>query len=128
VNPEVGKLIEDAEDLLNKAIEEVDVNIRDAAEKAWGATVRTTDALILNRRGFVPTGPTAMPDRRRALHEIYGKEPLIRERKILDRFYTREWMLHGSCFYEGVCEPVDEVKRRIVETRDYIEDVKKLTH
>ncbi|MEM2936222.1 MAG: hypothetical protein QW231_03500 [Candidatus Bathyarchaeia archaeon] len=97
VNPEVEKLVEDAEDLLNKAIGEVDVNIRDAAEKAWGATVRATDALILDRRGFVPTGPTAMPDRRRALHEIYGKEPL------------------------------DEVKRRILETRDFIEDVKKLT-
>ncbi|KPV62894.1 MAG: hypothetical protein AOA65_1563 [Candidatus Bathyarchaeota archaeon BA1] len=42
-----------------------------------GATVRATDALILDRRGFVPTGPTAMPDRRRALHEIYGKEPIV---------------------------------------------------
>jgi len=36
VNPEAEKLIEDAEDLLNKAIGEVDVNTRDAAEKAWG--------------------------------------------------------------------------------------------
>ena len=69
MNPEVKKLIEDAEDLLNKAVKEVDGNILDAAEKAWGATVRATDALILDRRGFIPTGSTAMPDRRRALHE-----------------------------------------------------------
>jgi len=128
VNPEVEKLIQDAKDLLKKARAELEVNIRDAAENAWEATVRATDAVILERRGFVPTGPTAMPDRRRALHEIHGKEPIIRKREILERFYIREGMLHGSCFCEGICDPIDEVKRRIVETRDYIEDVRKLTH
>lgn len=43
MNPEVEKLVEGAKDLLKRAIGEIDVNIRDAAEKAWGATVRATD-------------------------------------------------------------------------------------
>ena len=54
MDPRVMELVRDAEDLLRKAVEEMDVNVRDAAEKAWGATLRASNALILARTGKVP--------------------------------------------------------------------------
>jgi hypothetical protein len=122
MNPEVKELIKDSERLIEKAIESMDVDLRNAAEKAWGATVRATDALILARTGVKPR---AMSERRKKLGELIVKEPRIDEVKIWDRFHSRSDVLHGSCFYEGVCEPPEAIKRKIVETREFIEDVKK---
>jgi len=31
----------------------------------------------------------------------------------------------GVCFYLGICEPVKKAKRRIFETKKYIEDVRR---
>jgi len=119
----VKELIEDAEDLLSRAFEEMDVNVRDAAEKAWGATLRASNALILARTGRVPE---RIPETTRVLHELSSKEPELERVRLCDRYHTRSDYLHGYCFYEGRCEPVEEAKRRILETKEYIEDVKKL--
>jgi len=40
--------------------------------------------------------------------------------------HSRETYLHGQCFYEGICKPEEAIKRRVLETRDYLEDVKRL--
>ena len=119
---EAEDFMKDAEDMIGKAIKEMEVDIRNAAEKAWAATVRATDALVLAKTG---TKPKVMSERRRKLGELILKEPEIDEAKIWDRFHSRSDVLHSSCFYEGICEPKELIKKKIVETRDYIEDVKK---
>ena len=119
---EVKMIIDDAEVLVKKAVEEMDVNIRDAAEKAWGAAVRATDALILDRCGVAPK---SMRDRRERLGELILREPKLDRLGLWERLYSRESSLHVSCFYDGECRPVEMIKRKIVETINYVEDVKR---
>ena len=123
VNSRVEELIRDAEHLVGRAIEEVEVDLRDAAEKAWGATVRAVDALVLARTG---RKPKAAHERRVELEAICLKDAEAERLRIADRYSTRSDYLHLMCFHEGVCEPVEAVKRRILETGELIEDVKKL--
>ena len=95
-------------------------DVRDAAEKAWCATKRATDALILARTGELPettgmtsTGIRLLGERNRAAENLVG------------RYYTRIGHLHGECFYEGRCASLD-TERRIRETIDYISDAESL--
>lgn len=120
---EVKDLVEDAEHLVEKAVEEMEVDLRDAAEKAWGATVRAIDALILARVGVKPE---IARERRMRLGEIVVKEKDVDEAKIWERYHSRAQALHAECFYGGVCKPVDVLKKKILETRDLVEDVKQL--
>ena len=44
----------------------------------------------------------------------------------MTRYYTRMGQLHGSCFYLGFCDPVDDTEGRLPETADYINDAEAL--
>ena len=123
MNRSVEDLIRDAEHLLYRAVEEMEVDLRDAAEKAWAATLKATNALILERTGKIPE---RTPETSVELHRLCAKEPEIERMKLVERYHTRSDYLHGQCFYMGICMPIESVKRRIRETKDYIEDVKKL--
>ncbi len=94
-------------------------DLRNAAEKAWRATKRATDALILARTGEEP-GPTALTS-----NEL---DALAREdnrvQSLQGRYYSRISQLHGQCFYVGNCNP--DTERRIRETADYISDAEGL--
>ena len=126
---EVKELITDAEKLYEDALKEVKVDkIRDGAEKAWGAVVRATDALIIDRGMPFPTGPTAMRDRRDRLSMVLMKEPELMKMGIWERFHARESDLHGRCFYEGICEPKDFITLKIFEIKDYMDDIKRTLH
>ncbi len=96
-------------------------DIRDAAEKAWCAAKRATDALILARTGTEPEISS---------HTSIGLVRLAEEdnaiRPLIGRYYSRQGHLHGTCFYLGACEPADEVERRIRQTIDYIYDAENL--
>ena len=96
-------------------------DIRDAAEKAWCAAKRATDALILARTGEEPQRST---DTGAGLREIARRDPGARSLRA--RYYERQGALHGECFYIGLCEPVDETELLIRETADYIEDARRL--
>ena len=96
-------------------------DIRDAAEKAWCAAKRATDALILARTGEEPQRST---DTGAGLREIARRDPGARSLRA--RYYERQGALHGECFYIGLCEPVDETELLIRETADYIEDAWRL--
>ena len=96
-------------------------DIRDAAEKAWCATKRATDALILARTGVEPQISSHTTRGIAALTSEDDSAPSLRR-----RYYTRQSHLHGACFYLGVCEPADEVERRIRQTADYIDDAEVL--
>jgi len=96
-------------------------DIRDAAEKAWCATKRATDALILARTS---TEPEFSPDTTRGLVRLAAADRAVNS--LVGRYYSRQGHLHGTCFYLGDCEPVDEVHRRIRQTADYINDAERL--
>ena len=57
--------------------------IRNAAEKAWGATKRATSALILARTGEEPeTGA--------GLRMLASLDEAVREARLLRRYYSRQ--------------------------------------
>ena len=94
-------------------------DIRDAAEKAWCATKRATDALILARTGNEPETTSGTTEGLLALARASGEfESLV------GRYFTRISYLHGTCFYDGMCGP--DTERRIRETADFIQDAQEL--
>ncbi len=97
-------------------------DVRDAAEKAWCATKRATDALILARTG---TEPEISSDTARGLVTLVTEDQVFRV--LRRRYHSRQSTLHGDCFYLGLCEPFDEVERRIRRTADYITDAERLS-
>ena len=95
--------------------------MRDAAEKAWCATKRATDAMVLALTGEEPLKSTETSLELRKLevtHQGVGG--------LVGRYYTRQSILHGECFYLGLCEPLEATERRIQETLDYIADAERL--
>ena len=107
----------------NAALERMGAgDIRDAAEKAWCATVRAAEALVLERTGEEPSTSTAAG---RKLRVASRSDPALRE---LRRGYIeRQTILHGECFYHDDCEP-DETAEMIRETRDFIQDAEALAN
>ena len=119
----VKQVFDDAASLYKEAIAELERgNLRDAAEKSWGATLRATNALILARTGKELDGAR---ETTAELHRLAGKDREVDE-KLVGRFHTRRDFLHGDCFYSGILEPRDQIERRIRETDLYISDAKKL--
>ena len=92
--------------------------LRNAAEKAWCATKRATDALILERTEREPT---------RTSQTASGLKALARQDVGVDslwsRFRDQVRYLHSDCFYDGDCEPEDVIVGMIHGTADYIRDV-----
>ncbi len=96
-------------------------DIRDAAEKAWCATKWATDALILSRTGEEPrtSGQTM-----RQIRVLRNTDPSLETLRLL--YTSRQSLLHGRCFYDGRCDPVEDVIRDIRQTLDYIQDAERL--
>ena len=119
---QVSFLFADARVLYDDALEQMaQGKPRNAAEKAWGATKRATDALILARTGQEPltSGQTQRGIRRlRRLDSTV--EPLLLS------YGDRQSFLHGKCFYRGLCEPVGEVLYQIQATINYIQTAETL--
>ncbi|KPV63310.1 MAG: hypothetical protein AOA65_1318 [Candidatus Bathyarchaeota archaeon BA1] len=119
---EVEELFRDAERLYEEALKDLESDrVRKASENAWCATLRATDALILARTGERPVRSDLTT---KWLHELRSKDQNIEI--LIGRYHTRSDLLHGLCFYLGACEPVEELKRRIVETGEYIVDARRL--
>ena len=89
-------------------------DIRDAAEKAWCATKRAADGLVTARTGTEPAkSPITTRELRRLARADRSVGPLT------DHYHTARDVLHGDCFYLGLCEPAD-IELLINETGDYI--------
>ena len=111
----------DAYQVHSQAIDRLEQgDIRDAAEKAWCATKRATDALILARTGEEP-GTTALSSN--GLDDLARHDAKVKT--LVGRYYSRISQLHGACFYNGICN--SETERRIRETADYIRDAESLS-
>ena len=118
----VQEIFTDAKGMHAKALERLAVgDIRDAAEKAWRATKRATDALILACTGEKP-GPTGMTSD--LLDQLARQHD--ESNSLVGRYYSRISQLHGSCFYVGHCN--DQTEHRIRETALYIEDAERLAN
>ena len=117
----VAEIFDDARELHRAALERLAAgDVRDAAEKAWGATKRATDALILARVG---REPVRTPQTSRELGNLAERDNAARS--LVARYYSRQGQLHGDCFYLGICNPA-ETERRIRETADYIRYAERL--
>ena len=118
----VTEMFGDAKATHREALERLAAgDVRDAAEKAWGATKRAADALVLARAGWLPDGEI---DTAREL-EILALQDCELE-VLADRYHTRFSQLYDDCFVLGLCEPVSETGRRIRETGAYIADAEGL--
>ena len=114
------ELFADARDMHARAIVCLEQDdIRDAAEKAWCATKRATDALILAVSGAEPE-TTALTTE--GLLDLASEIP--EAETLVGRYFTRISYLHGSCFYNGMCGPHTE--RRIRETAQYVSEAERL--
>ena len=118
----VGMIFQDAHEVHASALQKLaEGDIRDAAEKAWCATKRATDALILARTGEEPPTTAMTTEGLLALARASNDfETLV------GRYFTRISYLHGTCFYNGMCGP--DTERRIRETADYIRDAENLAY
>ena len=115
-------VMSDAWTLYADAIEMLELGrIRNAADKAWGATKRATDALVLERTGREPQITTQTTNGIRAL----GRQSEA-GRSLYTRYSVRITELHGSCFYNGHCEPREYFEELIRDTADYIRDAERL--
>lgn len=120
----IAQIFRDARELQASAAERLDQgDIRGAAEKAWGAAKRATDALILAGTG---REPERTPEAGAALRMMASLDPEIRRARLVRRYHSRQVVLHVECFYNHLCEPLDETERRIRGTDGYIRDAHRL--
>lgn len=118
----VSYLFADAQSLYGDALDMLDQGrTRNAAEKAWGATKRATDALILARTGDEPRSAGYA---RRALLRLGSASPACKT--FHGEYSIRSELLHGNCFYDGNCEPTAEMAALIRATDAYIRDAQAL--
>ena len=119
---DVSEVLADAYAIQAASLERLDAgDIRDAAEKAWCAMVRATDALILARTGVEPE---RSPQTTRGLHTLAREDGQAGD--LLDRYNMAQSVLHGNCFYHGVCEPVERTERLIRGVAGYVTDAEAL--
>ena len=114
----VSELFNDARVLYGDSLEMLaQGRIRNAAEKAWGATKRSTDAMVLARTG---TEPQSAGGARRALLRMSSNDQAID--RFQGQYNTRSALLHVNCFYDGNCEPKEEMTALIRDTESYINE------
>ena len=122
--PEAGVIFADARDLYASSLERLEAgDVRDAAEKAWAATLRATIALILSRTG---EEAEKTPVVSRLLDQLASEDNRVKV--LVGRYYSRQTRLHGDCFYSGIMDGLEEVRRRIRETDLYIRDAEGLVY
>ena len=120
IQDQVDEIFADARQMHAQAVERLEQgNVRDAAEKAWCATKRATDALILALIGQGP-GPTGFTSD--CLDDLVASGRATDS--LQGRYYSRLSQLHGACFYTGACNRHTE--RRIRETAGYVADAERL--
>ena len=114
----VREIFADAKTVHAAALERLEEgDIRDAAEKAWCAAKRSTDALILARTGTLPTISSHTSGGIRALGQENDTLASLRL-----RFGNIVHYLHADCFYDGRCEPWEFTADLIRSVSAYIQD------
>ena len=96
-------------------------DLRNAAGKAWEASEKATNALILERTGRAPQ------DHRETSKEmaylwLEGGDFKAFESRFIGQIHD----LYGDCYIENHCEPEDYHEDMIRETADYIREAERL--
>ena len=116
-----ARIFEDARSAGDAALERLAAgDFRGAAEKAWNATLRATEALVLTCTGHKP-GTSVVAGR--------SLQALVEEDRSFEglafRYHYRQEALHSECSEHAYCHPA--VTARLVrETRRYIRDAERL--
>ena len=114
----VSELFADARTLYADALEMLEqYRLRNAAEKAWGATKRSTDAMVLARTG---QEPQSAGQARRALLRMSSDGQAFET--FQGQYSIRSLLLHLNCICDGNCEPEPEMMALIRATDSYIQD------
>ena len=114
----VSFLFADARELYDDALEMLEQGrLRNAAEKAWGATKKATDALIVARTGQEPrtSGQTM-----RMIRQLRREDPTLEELRV--GYGLRRSFLQDGCIYDGILEPAEDIIADVRETIEYIQD------
>ena len=121
VEANAANIFSDARVMGDAALERMAAgDIRDAAEKAWCATVRATEALVLAR---TEQGPGRSTDAGRRLRALSMRDRSVWGLRL--RYADRQEVLHGDCFYHGHYVR-EEVAELVNETSDYIVEAERL--
>ena len=120
---QVGILFTDARVLYADALEQVDLGkLRNAAEKAWDATLQATNALILARTGQEPQD---LEKTDRMIRQLALDAPSLRA--FVTGYGSRQGLLLEACVYDGICDPEDDLMADIRDTIDYIQTAETLS-
>ena len=121
IEANAAAIFEDARRMGGAALERMAAgDLRDAAEKAWCATMRATEALVLARTGQEPGKSTVATLRLRSLSV---QDPSLRN--LRDRYIARQEILHGECFYHDRFDR-EEIDLLVGETADFVRDAERL--
>ena len=121
IEANAAAIFEDARRMGEAALERMAAgDVRDAAEKAWCATMRAAEALVLARTGQEPGKSTVATLRLRALSV---QDPSLRN--LRDRYIARQEILHGECFYHDRFDR-EEIDLLVGETADFVRDAERL--
>ena len=118
---DVLRLFNDARNLHESAMKVAeDGDLRDAAEKAWGAVNRATAALVLARSDKLPVQS----------HEVtHGLVDLTdNDCRLFDlrrSYFVFQGLLHGTYFYDGRLGPPSRVILEISRVGDYIQEAER---
>ena len=121
VQANAERIFADARLMRDAALERLAAgDIRDSAEKAWCATMRAAEALVLARTGQQPSTSSAASRRLTTLST--GDRSL---RDLRHSYLERQEVLHGECFYHDYYD-TEEVGLLVSQTLDYIMDAERL--
>ena len=116
-----ARIFEDAHRMRDAALERLEAgDFRDAAEKAWYAALRATEALVLARTGQEPGGPDDTCVR---LSSLAVQDESLRD--LLGRHCTFEAILWEDCIILEYCDP-EEIDGLVREAADYVRDAERL--
>ena len=57
---------------------------------------------------------------------IFSQQPRQALRTLRQNYFERQQLLHGTCFYLGICDPPEAIETAIQETADYVQAARRL--
>ena len=113
---DVLRLFNDAKSLHESALKVAEEgDLRDAAEKAWGAVNRATAALVLARTDQLPV---RSPEVTHGLVDLADADCQLFD--LRRSYFVFQGLLHGTYFYDGRLGPPAKVISEIRGVGDYI--------
>ncbi len=127
-----GHYIEMARRFLARAEDELaagrasqdEVELRQAAEKGWGAATEATKALFAARGEKIPAGTRAKKAR---LDEIQDRDPAVQREHVADSFTRFLHNLHSEAWGDGTVS-VKAIERDLRRVGEYISTIERLAH